>query len=76
LEKPIIAWRLWWSTQKITVFLGLNFLIKIGMIMEQPNHFEKSTSQVIFEFSHLNIMNKMEQMELVLDLKSWERTFE
>jgi hypothetical protein len=64
------------DTKNYDVLLGFNFLIKIGTIMEQPNHLEKSIGQVIFEFSHLNIVNKMEQMELVDDLKSWERKLE
>jgi len=41
--------------------------------MEQLNHSKNVTSQVILEFSQLNIIDKMAQMELVHEFASWEK---
>jgi len=41
--------------------------------MEQLKHSKNVTSQVIIEFSQLNIIDKMAQMELVHEFGSWEK---
>jgi len=41
--------------------------------MEQLKHSKNVTSQVIIEFSQLNIIDKMAQMEPVHEFGSWEK---